>query len=217
MLRGLGFGETIWPLVVIGVVLILAGMMVPGTQSGVASALVTFGCLTLVAGIAAPRFKKVRLPGGTEFESENGPDPAPWLEAEKKTLLRVARLVLNDDVKRAKRTVRKTLAQVRRYRAQTHAGNRDATAFRTLVELLRRAEEGSWFDGSKRVTKPSNAIEALQLVDFDPRIAYVLSQQMRPKDVAVILGRSQSEVEVEIGLCRSTIAPYIRKEKGSGG
>lgn len=216
-MRGLGLGEAIWPLVLIGVILIGVGIKVPGTQSGVASALVSFGCLMLVAGIAVPRFKKVRLPGGAEFESEKGPDPAPWLEAEKKTLLRVARLMLNDDVKRAKQTVKRTLGKVRRYSSQTHPANRDTTVYRTLVEMLRRVEERRWFDGLRQTVEPRGGIEALQLVEFDRRVAFVLSQQMRGPDVARILERPEAEVEAEIRLCRETIAPYIDGARGTHG
>jgi hypothetical protein len=209
-------GEVIWPLVVLGVILIGVGLKVPGTHSNTASLLVVFGCSMLSAGMAAPWFKKLRLPGGAEFEGEEGPDPAPWLEVEKKTMIRVAQLTLNDNTKRAKTTVKKALGQARRYRSQTPPRNRDTTAYRTLVMSLKRADEGIWFNGSQGAAEPRNGVEALQLVEFWPRIAYVLGRQMRTKDVATILERPEAEIEAEIELCRSTIAPYVQLERGPG-
>jgi hypothetical protein len=214
-LRALGLGEVIAPFLFFGALFVAAGLAVPGTQSGTATVVVSFGCFLFTIGLLGPRYRKVRLPGGSEIEAGERQAPTPWLEAEKKTLLRVARLMLNDDIKRAKQTVKRTLGKVRRYRSQTDLGNHDATVFRTLVEMLRRVDERRWFDGLRQTIEPEGGVEALQLVEFDRRIAYVLSQQMRAPEVAQILERPLLEVENEIRLCREQIAPYIDPTGGT--
>lgn len=199
-----------WLVMLLGIVMIGLGALVPGTHSQAIAALVIVGAGLFVVGALFPLFKEAEI-GLKGFRITQGEkaDAAPWLKAEETTLGRVAELVL-PDAGAAQRVVEETVEAIQTYRDPISPKDRATTTFRTLVSFLERANEELWIDGRLPLPTPSSGIEALQLVDFPARMAYVLRNQgLQEQEVSKILNRTPEEIEKTRQEVRSTIKPYV--------
>jgi hypothetical protein len=194
----------------LGVAMIAVGALVPGTHSQAIAALVVVGAGLFVVGALFPLFKEAEI-GVKGFRITQGEKSAaaPWLKAEETALGRVAELVL-PDAGIASRVVEETVEAIQKYADPISPEERATTTFRTLVAYLERANEQLWIDGGAPVPSPGSGIEALQLVEFPARMAYVLrTQGLQEEDVAKILRRSPAEIERARQEVRSTIKPFV--------
>ena len=199
-----------WLVMLLGIVMIGLGSLVPGTHSEAIAVLVLVGAALFVVGALLPWFKEVEV-GLKAFRliQKEQVDAAPWLKAEETTLGRVAELIIPDR-STARRVVEETIEAIQSYIDPITPKERATTTFRTLVSFLERAHEELWIDGRLPISKPNSGIEALQLVDFPARMAYVLRNQgLQEQEVSEILNRSPKEIEKDRQEVRSTIKPYV--------
>jgi|SRR5215212_1012846 len=204
-----------WLVVALGIGMIILGAVVPGTHSEAVAALVIVGAGLVVVGALLPRFKEAEITlKGFRLTQDAKPEASPWLIAEEKALSRVAELVLPDP-SAARQVVEETVEAIQEYKDPIAGAKRATTTFRTLVSFLERTNERLWIDGFEPPATPANGIEALQLVEFPDRMAYVLRNQgLQDQEVSEILRRSPEEIEKARQEVRSKISPYVGK-KGS--
>lgn len=186
------------------------GSLVPGTHSQAIAVLVLVGAALFVVGALLPWFKEVEV-GLKVFRliQREQIDAAPWLKTEEITLGRVAELILPDP-RTAQRVVEETIEAIQNHREPIAPKEQATTTFRTLVSFLERAHEELWINGRLSISEPDSGIEALQLVEFPARIAYVLRNQgLQDEEVSEILNRSPKEIEKDRQEVRSVIKPYV--------
>jgi hypothetical protein len=199
-----------WLVMLLGIVMIGLGALVPGTHSEAIAVLVLVGAGLFVVGALLPWFKEVEI-GLKAFRltQRDQIDAAPWLKAEETTLGRVAELIIPDG-STARRVVEETIEAIQAYIDPITPKERATTTFRTLVSFLERAHEELWIDGRLPISEPTSGIEALQLIDFPARMAYVLRNQgLQEQEVSEILNRSPEDIEKDHREVRSTIKPYV--------
>lgn len=204
-----------WPLLILGVSMIVAGVAVPGTQAEVVMALIVLGAGLAVTGALGSQFRQFEIgPKGIKLNrDDSGTTPAPWVAAEAETLGQIAQLVLgNRDL--AREVVEDVLAKIHRYRGRIPPNRRDAAVFKTLVAELHRREKKMWFSGRHVVDESDGTRAAVRGLEFPIRVAFVLSLDLPAKDVADILDRSEGEVSTDIETATKVLSPYIEDEDG---
>lgn len=204
-----------WPLAIVGVAMIVAGVAFPGTQRQAVVALIVVGAGLVAAGALAPQYKQLEIGlQGVKMSRDDGePLPAPWLAAEAETLSGIARLVLGEgDL--AREVVEDVLAKVGRYRSQIPRSKRDVATFKTLVATLHRVEKKSWFDGGRKIDGSDRARAALDSLNFWQRMAFALNMEMPEREVAEILDRSEADVSLEVEEARRALSPHLQAEEG---
>jgi hypothetical protein len=199
-----------WLVMLLGLVMIGIGSLVPGTHSQAIAVLIVIGAGLFVVGALLPWFKEAEV-GVKSFRIIRGEkaEATPWLKTEETALGRVAELVLPDQ-NIARQVVEETVEAIQTFDDPISPEERATTIFRTLVSCLERANEEIWIDGNFPVLSPSTGIEALRLVDFPARIAYVLRNQgLQEQEVAKILRRRPEEIESARQEVRATIKPFV--------
>lgn len=205
-----------WLVMLLGIAMIGLGALVPGTHSQAIAVLVIAGTGVFVIGALLPRFKEAEI-GLKGFRLTFGEkaEAAPWLKAEESTLGRIAELVL-PDTGTAQQVVEETVEAIQAYNDPIPTKERPTTTLRTLVSFLERANEGLWIDGYLPPASPDSGIEALQLVEFPDRMAYVLRNQgIQEQEVSKILQRTPEEIEKARQEVRSAISPYVEGRRKS--
>jgi hypothetical protein len=205
------FGETNWILLFLGVgMIVLAVLVVPGSQGGAVSLLIVIGSSVAIAGVLAAQFAQLEIgPKGIKV-SRNGDAsmPLPWLVAEAETLSQVAQLVLGSPTV-AGEVVEEAVSRVNRHRRGIPRNRLDLATFKTLVALMRRTENKRWFSGSRGVQELDSVQVALRELPLDTRIAFALSLEFPTSEVAEILGGAQEEIARDVEIARAAVAPHL--------
>lgn len=201
-------------LLVLGVGMIGLGVLLPGSQSGTVSLLITLGAAIAVAGILSPRFSQLEIkPLGIKVgQDSGGPMPLPWLAAEAETLNQIAKLVLGNQ-QTAREVVEEAISQVRRLRNDIPRTKIDLARLKTLVALLESKEKKLWFRGDQVDDESDEIQAAIHEFPVFTRIAFALSLEFPESEVAQILGRPAEDVVSEIVAVRDALAPYLEERK----
>jgi hypothetical protein len=203
--------EVNWTLFFLGIgMIVLAVLVVPGSQSGAASLLIVIGAGVAVAGALAARFSQLEIgPKGIKVSREGDSSmPLPWLAAEAETLSQVAQVVLGSP-RLAREVVEDAISRVHRHRKEIPRNSLDLATFKTLVALLERAENKRWFSGSRGDQKADRIQVALRDLPLAARIAFALSLEFPASGVAEILGRSEEEIVKDVEVARTAVAPHV--------
>jgi hypothetical protein len=206
-----------WPLLILGVFMIVAGVGVPGTEVNVVVALIVLGTGLVVAGALASQVKQLDIGlQGIKMSRDDGTAmPMPWLAAEADTLGGIAQLVLgNSDL--AGEVVEDVLTKIHRYPGQMSQEQRDIATFKTLIADLERTEKKLWFSGSKVANELTPIQGALNALALPMRVAFVLDMEMPVKAVAEILDRPEADVAIDVEAARKALAPHIEGDEGDG-
>lgn len=212
-----GPADANWPLLIVGVCMIVAGVAVPGAESQAAVALIVLGAGLTVGGALAPQIRQldIGLQGIKVSRDDGTAIPMPWLAAEAKTLYGIAHSVLGNGDS-ARHMVEEVLTKVRRYRGQIPQGQRDVATFKTLVAELERAENRMWLRGSRMPDGPNPIQNALSKLALPVRLAFALELELPIKAVAEILDRPEAEVATDVEVARGVLAPYVEGNQGDG-
>jgi hypothetical protein len=205
-----------WILLFLGIgMIVFAVLVVPGSQGGAASLLIVMGAGLAVAAVLAAPFSELEIgPSGIKVTRDSVTSmPLPWLVAEAETLSQVAQVVLGNS-QLTREVVEDAVSRVNKQRKNIPQSRVDLATFKTLVALLKRAENKRWFSGS-RIDQSFDQIEgALRKLPLDARIAFALSLEFPTSEVAEILGRSEDEIATDVEVAKTAVAPYLGEEKG---
>ena len=209
-------GEANWLLLFLGIgMIVFAVLVVPGSQGGAASLLIVIGAGVAVAAVLAAPFSELEIgPSGIKVTRDSETlMPLPWLVAEAETLSQVAQVVLGNS-QLAREVVEDAVSRVNKQKKNIPQSRLDLATFKTLVALLKRAENKRWFSGY-RIDQTFDRVQGeLRKLPLDARIAFALSLEFPTSEVAEILDRSGDEVATDVEVARAAIAPYLGEEKG---
>lgn len=202
-------GEANPYLLTLGIGMIVAGVVVPGSQAGTVSLLIVLGAGVAVAGVLSNRFSQLEIgPQGIKVSQEDGaPLPVPWLAAEADSLSEIAQIVLGDSALAGK-VVEDAISRVRQHRKDIPRSRLDLATIRTLIALLERAENKRWLSGSTLNTQDKIAMALLKL-PLSARVAFALSVEFPAAEVAGIVERPEEDVSRDIEAARAVIAPQL--------
>ena len=205
-----------WRLFIVGALLIVLGVAVPGTQPEAVTGLILVGSGLTAIAMLAPAYREIEI-GLTKFRLNRGESeaPAPWLVAEADTMVGIARRTLGDAAL-ARSIVEDVLTQVRRESKRISRDDREVVKLRWLVARLHKADQQRvWGDGQASEA-PNETMEALRTVDFDARVAFALCSEFQAKEVASVLECSESEAKMRIERAESAVSSAMSSEGTQG-
>lgn len=208
-------GEANLYLLALGVAMIAAGVVVPGSQAGTVSLLIILGAGVAVGGVLSNRISQLEIgPQGIKVSQEDGgPMPMPWLAAEADSLSEIAQIVLGDPALAGK-VVEDAISRVRQRRKEIPRSRLDLATIKTLVALLERAENKRWLSGSKLNAQNKVAMALLGL-PLSTRVAFALSVEFPAAEVAGIVDRPERDVLGDIEAARTAIGFHLTDEEGN--
>lgn len=207
--------EVNWPLLILGVGMIAAGLVAPGTHTEVIMALLALGAGLVVAGALASEFRhlEIGLKGVTLNRGDAEAVPVPWLAAEAETLRGIAQLVLGNR-ELAAQVVEEVVAKIHHYRGAIPRGQRDAATFKALAKELYRIEKRLWFSGTTVADESEGPREVLRALAFPVRVAFVLSLDFSTKEISEIVDRPELDVASDISVATKALEPYRQAPGG---
>jgi hypothetical protein len=212
--------------VVLGLGLIAAGLLCPGSKSGIATTLIIIGSGAAVLGFLHPAIEEFQIgPTGLKTSLRGGEArPQPLLVAEGEKLVRLGWMACAD-LEVARELVEAVMAKTERYKRRIAKGERDAFRLKSLIELLDTAAERRWLRGpslSDSVVRPApeTYVAVLQNVAFLPRICFLLHAHadwtLPPRDIASVLDRPPEQIEAAIEEAREVLRPLMDDGEGVG-
>lgn len=206
-----------WPLLALGLLMIGLGVVAPGTAPEAVTVLILAGSSLSAIAILSPIYREFEI-GLTKLRFARGDTevPAPWLVAKAETLTNIARWALGDP-QLARRIVEDALTMVQRVNRRIPRDEREVIKLKTLVALLDKANQRRALEGAERGVKGTGGtMEALQSVDFDARMAFALRSEFRIKEVADVLGLSETEAEAQIERAKDVVRARTPADGGPG-
>lgn len=190
------------PMVLLGLILFMLGIVVPGKEAIVVSTLLASGVGLAALGLAINQVKQIEVgPGGVKMsrDASDSVVPEPWLVAEGEMLNRIAVRVLADQ-ELARQAVEDSLTTIRRRGSAIPKSQLDIATHRTLIaELHRKDKNRSWPSGAASVDLSVDGVPpALQALSFRVRVAYALSFEFQEAEMAAILDRTDAEIAADV-------------------
>jgi DNA-directed RNA polymerase specialized sigma24 family protein len=223
----------------LGVGLCAAGFVYSSSENSVSGPAITSGAILSALGLIYPKLREISFAGFAAKVADDDTDehpvtpaargtrrdrplPPELVKCEPAALNRFAHLV-SADSQQAREAVEGALATVRIESRRMAEEERAVLTFRTLIDLLDTAKERRFLRGRLATARfgvedesDHEILQALQELDFYPRVGFVLSGEwgLRPGAIAKLLDQPPEAVELDLKQAREMMRPHVEAVAG---